>query len=737
MILLVLGSELTRRALIGHGHLHNLAVTIYHRYKAARLESARAALGPPEQAEEALVLYDDVLASGWQDWSWAKHDLASTAHVFRGSHVIALTPEAYKGVYLHHAPLGTAGYGTLQFYIFGSSPLKVGSVDGNGKFGKQASIENYRRVEPNLPAGWNVVRIPLIDLGISRFGDIITGIVFQSPDAAAQPDLFLDEISLLPDPTLPAAPTKATVAITIDETADRHAISPYIYGMAFAPPDYIADLRLGSNRWGGNDKSRYNWVQGNACNAARDWRWANRLAAAESKIQGPSSAADNFALQNRAAGTSTVLTVPTIGWVARDADNANISRSVPNAGGPPLTTADGPIAGYDPTDNRRRTSIQSIARKPFPFTDVPNAADSILYQDEWVHHLVKTFGDAAHGGVQFYAMDNESDIWDATHTDVHPARMGYDDMLANFLEYATAVKAVDPSSQITGPVSSGWSSLLYSSLDRGSDNFHTHADCTQHGNEAFILWFLKQVHAHDVRTRKRSLDVLDVHYYPQGQGLYGGSVDRDTQIRRLRATRSLWDPQYSDESWIGEPVRLIPRLKEWIASGYPGTKIGITEWNFGADKDMNGALAIADVLGIYGREDVCLANYWAYPPKDSPGYLAFRLYRNVDGLGHGFGDLSCRAVSASPDQVSCFAALDTLTGDLTLILINKMHKATVTTPITFKGRQVVDRTAKMWRLSAHDAALVPQSGPPIQSAAMTIILPASSITFIRISSGQH
>ena len=730
LFLLLLGSEIARRTLRGHGHLHAWALAVYHNYKATKLESARAALGLPEQAEEPLILYDDSFRNGWQDWSWATHDPASTAHVLRGHHAISMTPSANKGVYLHHPPIGTGGYGTLQCFVFGTSALRVGVVDGNGTFSRQVSLKTYCHVMPGLPDGWTVVRIPLTDFGLSRLGSVISGIVFQAATAATQPDIFLDDISLLPDYTLPIAPMKVVVAVTIDEGADQHPISPFIYGMAFAPGDYLKDLRLGSNRWGGNDKSRYNWVHGNAVNAARDWWWVNRPAWGSS-TGGPSSAADAFFRQNREAGTATMLTVPTMGWVARDADNGHKSLNVPPAGGSVLT-ADGAISGYDPTDNRRLTSIMSKARKSGPFADAPDSADGIVYQDEWVHHLVKMFGAASSGGVRFYAMDNEPDLWDFTHTDVHPARMGYDAMLANFLEYAAAVKAIDPSAQVTGPVSSGWTAYRYSPLDRGDDNFHTHADCTRHGDEVFLLWFLRQVRAHDLQSHTRSLDILDVHYYPQGQGLYSYDVDRDAQTRRLRATRALWDGSYTDESWIGEPVRLIPRLKEWIASGYPGTKLGITEWNFGADQDMNGALAIAEVLGLYGREDVYLANYWAYPAKGSPGYLAFRLYRNADGQGHGFGDLSCRAMTTNTDQLSCFAATDTITGDLTLMLINKMHKATVTAPITFRNKRA-SRTTKMWLLSAADPkAISSHDGPLVHGSSMTLSVPPNSILLIRI-----
>ena len=279
--------------------------------------------------------------------------------------------------------------------------------------------------------------------------------------------LVVDDISLLPDLSLPPAPTQATVAVTVNVAAGRHPISPFIYGMAFAPDDYLADLRLGVNRWGGNDKTRYNWVQGNADNAARDWGFRNRYASDGSVPPGPSSAADRFVRGNKARGAATLLTVPTIGWVARDADNGHASVNVPGTGGPGLSGADGPIAGYDPAANRALTSVRSVARKNAPFVDHPTLAGGVIYQDEWIAHLQKTFGTAAHGGVQFYAMDNEPDLWDATHTDVHPARMGYDDVLRNFLEYATAVKAVDPSALITGPVSWGWTGYNYSALDRG------------------------------------------------------------------------------------------------------------------------------------------------------------------------------------------------------------------------------------------------------------------------------
>ena len=722
---LLTGADIARRAAHGHGHWHALAAGLYHAVK-GRTASAMAL--PPERADGPLTIYSDTLGDGWQDWSWGTKNFQATGQAHSGKFAILLSPGGNRGIYLRHDAYGTGGYGTLQAFVYGDRSAQVCLVLGSSEFQAKVPLRRYLQRDPSGRPGWQELQIPLTDLGAPPGGEAITGIAFQ-PDIPAGLPLILDDISLQPDLSLPSAPTAATVAVSVNADAGHHPISPYIYGMAFAPDDYLADLKLGVNRWGGNDKSRYNWVLGNADNAARDWEFRNRNAVDGSIPPGPSSAADRFVSGNKARDAATVLTVPTLGWVAADADNNHRSLNVPGSGGAPLAGADGAIAGYDPAGNRRLTSVRSEARKGAPFTGTPTLAGGIVYQDEWIAHLKKTFGDAAHGGVQFYAMDNEPDIWDVTHTDVHPARMGYDDILHNFLEYSTAVKAVDPSAYITGPVSWGWTGYNYSALDRGDDNFHTFADRKAHGGDPFLLWFLKQVHAHDAQAGHRTLDVLDVHYYPQGSGVYGSGTDKATRALRERSTRSLWDPTYPDESWIAEPIQLIPRLKNWISLGYPGTRIGITEWSFGADQDISGGLATADALGIFGRENIYLANYWAYPTKNDPAYLAFKLYRNADGQGNGFGDVSCAASTVDQNKLTCYAATDSRTGDLTLILVNKMSKATLTAPLSLH-EAAPSGPVKIWRVSADNPKEIAAFPPSPLKAALT--LPPQSMTLVRV-----
>src|SRR5437868_6816849 len=58
--------------------------------------------------------------------------------------------------------------------------------------------------------------------------------------------------------------------ISVDGNANRHAINPKVYGVAYADTPTLADLNVPLNRSGGNNTSRYNWNL-NADNRGSDW----------------------------------------------------------------------------------------------------------------------------------------------------------------------------------------------------------------------------------------------------------------------------------------------------------------------------------------------------------------------------------------------------------------------------------------------------------------------------------
>jgi hypothetical protein len=679
--------------------------------------------------EEARVnVYENGhLGPGWQDWSWAKHQMQSKDYPFQGQPVLEMNLSNWSGTYFHHNTFSLSGYDTLTFEvnggITGGQTVAVCLADSNQKFMQKVDVGKYM-LSNRIPQNhWTMAIIPLSKLlGPNKN---ISGIVFQENAGKIEVPVYITNI------TFHGKPIQQSDAcdITIDDSLDVHPISPLIYGMASASSEYIKDLKLGINRWGGNPSSRYNWEKGNCWNAARDWEFRNgNYGCTSAADRQPSGVADAFIQKNIDSGAETLLTIPTLGWVAKDDNNNSRSINVPSKSGPPVSPGSDAIAGYDPKHNQERTSIRSYPRKGRPFQFPPELTDNAVYQDEWVAHLVNKFGNASHGGVRFYAMDNEPDLWDSTHTDVHPVRVSYDDLLSNFLAYASAIKDVDPSCSITGPVSWGWTGYYYSASDR--DNWAACPDRRAHGNMPLLPWFLQQVAEHDKKTGRRTLDVLDIHFYPQANGVYQGKDDAETNALRLRSTRALWDPSYIDESWIGQPVMLIPRMKTWIKQYYPGTKLGITEWNWGADKTMNGGLAVAECLGVFGKEGLYIANYWTSPPVNSPGYFAFKLYRNADNKGNGFGDSSIEGLSSMPSSVSCFASLDKHTGYPAVILLNKLADRTMTAHVHINSKKTL-HGAILWRYSSLSQSIVRSGAFQVKNRSLTITIPAYSMNLLR------
>jgi hypothetical protein len=440
---------------------------------------------------------------------------------------------------------------------------------------------------------------------------------------------------------------------------------------------------------------------------------------------------DELARFARAIDASAILTIPTMGWVAKDGANTTHSTSVPEQGGPPLKPGSDAIAGYDPNANRSGTSIKSVATKGKPFAYPPDPADQIAYQDEWVAHLVKTVGRADAGGVRFYALDNEPDLWSTTHRDVHPVQMGYDDMIRMWEEYASAIKAVDPSAQIVAPVLSGVNAMLFSELDRGGDNFVTAEDRAKHGGMPFLRWFLEEARIRDKQAGVRRLDYVDVHYYPQN-GVYPKGDDPDTNALRLRSTQELWNPDYTSESWIARTeagkLALIPRLRDWVATHYPGTKIAITEWNFGSDGTTNGGLTIADALGIFGREGVDMATYWYYPAPGGAGASAFKLYGNYDSCGRHFGDQLLKATSDDEQSLAAYAARDSHSGDITLMLINKLPDRAIDARLRFSNLSA--RVIQVYQFNGDHAEIRRLPDLQANGTSLTYRLPQYSATLL-------
>jgi hypothetical protein len=508
------------------------------------------------------------------------------------------------------------------------------------------------------------------------------------------------------------------VVVTVDAQAARHGINDLVYGVCDADQLTLQDLHFALNRRGGNAASRYNW------NLNADNRGAGNFFESVGYVSPtPGAEVINFVSATHEALAEPMVTIPTLDWVAKLGPNRAKSASF-------RVSVYGTQQATDPsfTDagNGVRTDGSFVTGNNPNDASTPN--DSTSAQG-LVQLLQSWFGTASNGGVHYYTLDNEPSKWYVTHRDVHPTGASMEEVRDKTADFATKIKAVEPGAVVVGPEEWGWNGYFYSGFDQqfgASHDWLIFPDREAHNDADYLPWFLDQMRQRSQTAGRRLLDVCSVHYYPSG-GEYSTDVSTTMQLKRNRSTRSLWDPNYVDESPIGTQVKLIPRLKEWVSSNYPGTSVALTEYNWGAANHMNGATAEADVLGILGREGVDMACYSTTPAPGSPVYYALKMYRNYDGGRSTFGNVSVAATGFDADTLSAFAAQRTSDGALTVMVVNKALSGN--TPVTvnysnFTGTGV----AQVWQLASAATGIQRLSDIGVPGTSVATTVPPQSVT---------
>ena len=177
-------------------------------------------------------------------------------------------------------------------------------------------------------------------------------------------------------------------------------------------------------------------------------------------------------------------------------------------------------------------------------------------------------------------------------------------------------------------------------------------------------------------------------------------------------------------------------MKDWVGSSYPGLKVGLTEYNWGAENHINGATAQADLLGIFGREGLDMAIRWVVPDAGTPVYSAFKMYRNYDGAKSAFGDTSVSAAVPDPDGLAAFAAQRTSDSALTIVAVSKVLTGNTPTTISL-ANFAASGSVEVWQLTS--ANTIARVLPDINytSGSFSHTLPPQSVTlFVVRGSGS-
>ncbi|MDB5244209.1 MAG: hypothetical protein JWN18_79 [Parcubacteria group bacterium] len=145
-------------------------------------------------------LYQDALATGWENWSWGStQNFSDTSQVYQGSNAIKVAyTSAWGGLFLHsNTPMDISSKSALTFAIAGvgagGQNLQVYFFDDSGNKLTTKNLAPY--ISGGIVAGsWKTVSIPLADLGAA--GKQIGGFVLQDVSGGTSTSVSVDSIQL-------------------------------------------------------------------------------------------------------------------------------------------------------------------------------------------------------------------------------------------------------------------------------------------------------------------------------------------------------------------------------------------------------------------------------------------------------------------------------------------------------------------------------------------------------------
>jgi hypothetical protein len=547
------------------------------------------------------------------------------------------------------------------------------------------------------------------------------------------------------------------VTVNINTLANRHTISPFVYGGNIGSGANVVDSGSIFGRWGGNATSTYNWLL-HTYNADNDYYFEDFNTGGN----GQDGDSVQFITDVEAAGGHPLTTMAMLDWVAQSAENGSNghwSFSVKTFG--PQCSVDqyntdagnGEVAGGSPASCNTSVPVTNVAQTEayYPLVDTASECPggttdgtTCIDRETWAQALATAFGNgtctipySTITSCHFYDMDNEVDIWGGTHRDVHPAGSGYDELANVFETEAAGLKTWDPAAVRFGPVSCCWY-FYWHDATNGTNT-------ASHGGVDFLPWWLNQIKWMDTINGARTLDVFDIHAYAEANT--SGLTNAQLQAASASVYRDYWDPTYvSTASDINQiytttvepnytiPFR-IPRMKALVNAIYPGTPLSFTEWSaaFYKEADFSTALGDSEGYGIFGREGLTFAARWSAPVQGNPNYQALKMYTNYDGAHHGFGTVSISDLNTgNPNLFSSYAALNSAGTEMTIMVLNE--DPVNTAQVTFNLNGFIPTTYTAYTISSTSAASIASSSSAAWSASQSFA--PYSITLLVVNGTQ-
>lgn len=512
------------------------------------------------------------------------------------------------------------------------------------------------------------------------------------------------------------------VQITVNVTANKKKISPYIYGRNEGlekTVQFYKDAGLRFARIGGNNATTYNWE------AKLDVHpdWYNNVYASDWDVVA------QRVMDNSSNNIQGMFTFQLLGRVASsDQHNFNdwgfnqsqywsgLSQNL--AGGGVVNPAGGGAALVDGNID--------LFTKPWP------ADSSVAILNDW-------FGANGKGYDKdkfvYWSMDNEVDIWSGTHDYAMPTQLSASDFMDRYIELAKKAKTLYPGIKLCGPVNtSEWFWYKWASESIWIDGRYY----------SWMEYFIKRLGDEYKVTGIKLVDVVDIHNYPWYDG---------NDAAALQGHRIYYDQTYDYPGsngiksiaggWDATPKKqyIFKRIDDWLTEHFGanhGITTGLSEW--GTMTSSNPSLEsviYASHLGTFGNNGVELFTPWNW---------SIGMWETLHLFSRYAKDYSVSSTSSLEDIVSAYTSVNETVDAMTVIIVNKDMNASRTVTVNLNGFSAQNGNSETLQLSSlpatetfvsHTDNALKKSSISVNSNSFTITVPALSTTAVLLKKGTQ
>lgn len=444
-----------------------------------------------------------------------------------------------------------------------------------------------------------------------------------------------------------------TVNVAVDVVADKHKISPYLFGknnslssdpnkpLTDADWQFLKDAGVKIVREnGGNNSTKYNWRK--KISSHPDWY---------NNVYGSNWDFEVSSMQEKMPSLVGIWAFQLIGKAASsNASNFNdwgynqskwwsgVNQNL--AGGGQINTAGGSKALVD--------------GNPDLYTMNWTADSTTGILNHWLNNLK-----IDKSRILYWSMDNEPEIWNGTHDDVMPVQLPAEEFIQRYVTTAKKARALFPEIKLMGPVPANeWQWYAYNGNKISYEG----------KSYVWLEYFIKRIADEQKSSGVRLLDVFDIHFYPgeknaadivQGHRVY---FDKEYNYPGANGVKksgtSDWDNTITKEY-------IFERCKTWL-NQYFGENHGITlavsETGINVVNPSVTAVWYASVMGEFAKQGVEIFTPWSWEKGMWETLHLFSRYSHENYV---------RGTSSNENYVSAYPSINANNDSLTLILVNR------------------------------------------------------------------